>query len=127
MPTLTTSGLCLFKAGVHARTAVSPFRNVSGSAEFIELISGAEGVICNEARYNFISNYSNLNVQTRAVLSDAVSSYVAAQLIANDMSVFTSRVEAEGMINLYMANYEKSRKVLADKKFSDFLRSGSSQ
>ena len=127
MPILTTSGLCFFKAGEHATTSVSPFRNVSGSEFAVAIISGAEAYISSLARYNFAGNYSSLNTQTRDILSEAVSNYAAAILISHDMSKFTSRVEAESMINLYMDNFTKQVEILKDKKVSDFLKSGTNQ
>lgn len=121
MPILTTSGLCLYKAGVNAGSASSPHRNVSGSEFVIAMISGAEAVLSSIARYDFVTNYSSLNSPTRDILSDAASNYVAAQLIAHDMSQFTSRVEAESMINLYMKNYERAIEMIKDKKQNDFI------
>ena len=124
MPILTTSGMVLIKAGKHVDAA---FRNISGAAELIGFISGAEAKISAEARYNFITNYSSLNSQTRLVLDDCVSSYAANFAIAYDMAQYTSRVEAESMINWNTKVWDDSVKLLKEKKVSDFLITGSSQ
>ena len=114
----------MFKAGMKSHAA---FRGISGSDILIQMISGAEAQICSEARYNFIENYNSLNGQTRLLLDDAVSSYVANLMIAYDMSVFTSRVEAESMINLHTNIWNSTKALVKEKKVTDFIINGSSQ
>ena len=124
MPVLTTSGLVLIKAGKKVDIA---FRNVSGQDQLVQIISGAEAFYSNLARYDFVQNYGSLNTRTRAVLDEGVSSRAAIQLIAYDMSQYTSRVEAESMINLHAKIDEECREIFKDKKVTDFQLRGSSQ
>src|SRR3990167_1827915 len=124
MPVLTTSGLVLIKAGKKVDIA---FRNVSGQDQLVQIISGAEAFYSNLARYDFVANYALLNSRTRAILDEGVSSRAAPQLIAYDMAQYTSRVEAESMINLHVKIDEECRELLKDKKVTDFQLRGSSQ
>ena|SRR3990167_579324 len=124
MPILTTSGLCLLKAGKHVDIA---FRNASGSELLNQMISGAEAQFSVSSGYDFVGNYSSLNSRTRAILDEGVSSLVATQLIAYDMAQYTSRVEAESMINIHNTIYETDLKLLKEKNKTDFMLRGSSQ
>lgn len=124
MPVLTTSGLVLLKAGKKVDIA---FRNISGSDQLIQIISGAEAFYSNVARYDFINNYSSLNQRTREILSEGVSSRAATQLIAYDMGQYTSRVEAESMINLHTTIDKDCQLQIKEKQKTDFMLRGSSQ
>ncbi len=60
----------------------------------------AESTINNMARYNFSDTFATLNIDVKQLLSDIASSLVAIEAIAYDMSGYTSRIEAEDMINV---------------------------
>ena len=56
---------------------------------------------CNSiARFNFSDVAATLNADVKGLLSDICSSLVAIEAICYDMSGYTSRVEAEDMINV---------------------------
>ena len=61
----------------------------------------AESTINCMARYNFSDTFAaSLNIDVKQLLSDIASSLVAIEAIAYDMSGYTSRIEAEDMINV---------------------------
>jgi len=77
---------------------------------------------CNvAARYNFSDNYATLNVDARHLLSDICSSLVAIEAICYDMSGYTSRTEAEDMINVLRDGALRGLSILTDKKNQDFI------
>ena len=51
--------------------------------------------------YDFVTNVATLASYTKQILSEYVARYVAVCAIAYNMAGFTSRVEAEDMINVH--------------------------
>jgi len=81
----------------------------------------AESTCNSVARYNFSDNYATLNVDVRHILSDICSSLVAIEAICYDMSGYTSRTEAEDMINVLRDGALRGLSLIRDKKVIDFI------
>ena len=81
----------------------------------------AESTINAMTRYNFSDNYATLNVDVKGILSDIVSSLVAMEAIAYDMSGYTSLSEAESMITVLRDGALRGLSILRDKKAQDFI------
>jgi len=86
-----------------------------------DFMTQAESVINAMVRYNFSDNYSSLNVDTRGILKEVASNLAAIYVIQYDMSGFTSRIEAEDMINILRDAALRGLSVLRDKKVTDFI------
>ena len=86
-----------------------------------DYVSQAESTINSMCRYNFSDNYAVLNVDTKAVLKDVASCLAAIYVIQYDMSGFTSRTEAEDMINVLRDSALRGLSILRDKKVQDFI------
>ena len=112
----TTSGAVLVKAGANANATLK----ISGAAitRFLE-----EGeAFCNlTGRYDFTTNWASLTSNSKAVLAEAVANLAAIYLIQYDMSGYTSRVEAEDMINVLWARFNQCMKVIKDQKSITYL------
>ena len=65
----------------------------------------AEGKICLDTRYDWVTNYASVSAIGKEVLREAVSCLAAVTAINWDMSGFTSRKEALIMINVLWARY----------------------
>jgi len=81
----------------------------------------AESTVNLICRYNFSDNYATLNADVKGLLSDIVSSLVAIEAICYDMSGYTSRIEAEDVINVLRDNALRGLSILRDKKTTDFI------
>ena len=81
----------------------------------------AESTVNVMCRYNFSDNYSTLNADVKGILSDIVSSLVAIEAISYDMSGYTSRTEAEDLINVLRDNAMRGMSIIRDKKQQDFI------
>ncbi len=82
----------------------------------------AESLINILIRINFSDAITaGLNADVKSIFSDFVSSKVAAQAIAYDMSGYTNIDEAQSMINLLMHGYQMVMSILRDKKFTTFI------
>jgi len=72
-------------------------------------------------RKNFSDDYAALNVDVKYIISDVVSSMVAIYGIMYDMSGYTSRTEAEDMINILRDGILRNLSTLRDKKNTRFM------
>ena len=82
----------------------------------------AEAYLNGLARYDFVTNVAEINTITIKLLSEYVARYVAIAAIAFNMSGFTSRIEAENMINIHLARMEKVEKLVREQKVETFLK-----
>jgi hypothetical protein len=73
------------------------------------------------ARDNFSDSYAALNVDVKSIFSDIVSSMVAIQGIAYDMSGYFSLREAEDKINILRDGIQRNMSILRDKKNQKFV------
>lgn len=85
-------------------------------------ISQAESFINAACRYNFSDNYSSLNTDTKGVLKDAATNLAAIYVVTYDMSGYTTRIEAEDVINVLRDAALRDIALLKDKKTTDFIR-----
>lgn len=72
-------------------------------------------------RVNWSDNYAALNVDVKGILTEASSNLAAIYVIQYDMSGFTSRVEAEDMINVLRDAALRALSTLVDKKQQSFM------
>jgi len=114
MGTLCISGAALFKAGANVSTSLV-------EADYDYSILQAEALINSLTRYNWIDNYASLNADVKYLLEDACSNLAAIYLINYDMSGYTSRVEAQTMLDVLYDRANKIIKELTDKKVQDFV------
>lgn len=99
--------------------------NVSASADVEashnQLAAEAEAFLCSLVKYDIVSNWDNLNSTYKEIFSEYAARYGAIGLITYDMSSYTSRIEAEDMINTNWARLRAIRKILEDSDKQDFL------
>lgn len=103
------------KAGKNANTTSK------GEDYTNDYIAQAESVINNVCRFNFSDTYSTLNDDTRQLLKQVASDLAAIYVINYDMSGYSSRIEAEDMINVLRDSALRGLSLLRDKKVSDFI------
>jgi len=80
-----------------------------------------ESVINSLCRFNFSDAYAGLDVDVKGILKEVCSDLVAIYVIQYDMSGFTSRIEAEDMINILRDAALRGLSLLRDKKTQDFI------
>jgi len=86
-------------------------------------ISQAESYINCTARNNFSDNYSGLDADVKRILSEAASNLTAIYGIQFNMAGYSSRIEAEDMINLLFARFIQCIDVLTDDRTQKFMGS----
>lgn len=103
------------KAGANASS-------VSNTEAYInDFMTQAESRINNITRFNWSDAYSTLNADTRGILKEAASNLAAMYVIMYDMSGFTSRIEAEDMVNFLRDAFLAATGLLIDKKRETFI------
>ena len=114
----TTSTLVEMKAGANA-SATS-----SAEAYTNEYISQAEAYI-NVLTENIwavdTAAFAALDAQTSKLLSEAASNLAAIYVIQYDMSGFTTRIEAEDMINVLFARFIQCTELLQKMSAQNFM------
>ncbi|MFW6172572.1 MAG: hypothetical protein ACOC5T_02400 [Elusimicrobiota bacterium] len=100
-------------------------KNVSGDADTEEyhnqLAAEAEAYLCSLTKYDIVGNWDDLNSTYRQLFSEYAARYAAIGMITYDMSGYSSRVEAEDMINTNWARMNTIQKMLEDASIQDFL------
>ena len=72
-------------------------------------------------RYNFSDNYASLNVDVKGILKEVASNLAAIYVIQYDMSGYTTRIEAEDLINILRDGALRGLSLLRDRKAIDFI------
>ena len=85
-------------------------------------LAEVESEINATCRYNFSDSYESLNSDTKGILRQVASNMAAIYVINYDMSGYTSRVEAEDMVNILRDAALRGLSLLRDKKVTDFIR-----
>ena len=103
------------KAGTNASTT----SNVE--AYINDYMTQAESQINAVTRFNWSDAYATLNTDTKGLLKEVASNLAAIYVIQFDMSGFTSRTEAEDMIDVLRDAATRGLSLLRDKKTKEFL------
>ena len=116
--TLATSGAVKLKAGANRPTDDT----VITATQYDTLINESESYVNSLTGVNWIDIYASLNVDAKYILEDAVSSHAALSVINYDMSGYTSRTEAQTMLNVNYARFKDAVDALKEKKVSDWIQ-----
>lgn len=121
--TAASSGQAIALAGRNISNQLSG-GNVSVGSDFIVdlWITEAEAVVNSITRYDWVGNWSSLDADNRRIVSDVVSSLAAMKCIMYDMSGYTSRAEAEIMLDVLRDNAVRGMELLKDQNVRTFVR-----
>ena len=118
---MADTGIFCTGAEVERKAGANASATSSAEAYTNDYIAQAESEINAMCRYNFSDNYASLNDDTKMILKAAASNLAAIYVITYDMSGFTSRIEAESMINVLRDAALREISILRDKKTQDFI------
>ena len=117
--TLASSGSCVIKAGKNISTDWTA--GTRSGSEWDDIINMAEGTVCCASRRDWVAAYSGLSANIKMILDDVTSNLVAMYLVIYDMAGYTSRVEAEDIVNVLRDGALRGLGILRDKKVVDFI------
>ncbi len=114
--TLCASAAVIVKAGANANSTI-----VASSATLTQFINQAEGTIATITRKDWVATYAGLSADVKKVLEEAASNMAASYVVQYDMSGYTSRYEAETMLDVLRDGFLRAISVLRDIKQQTFL------
>lgn len=114
--TLCTSGAAIAKAGVNANSTI-----IASNATLAEWSDEAEGSINLISHKDWIANYAGIGANFKPILADCASDIIAKRIIAYDMSGYTSRAEAQTMLDVIEDNLVKNIAALKETKATDLM------
>lgn len=114
------SGAAVSKAGANASTTATANATIMNKWS-----DDVEAQICALSRFDWIGNYSTYSGSNFInILSDTESDGVAMRIINYDMSGYTSRAEAQTMLNVLRDNFQRNIDFLKEKENQDFNNLG---
>lgn len=113
----------IFCTGTEVQRKAGAGASATATAEAYtnDFIAQAESLINSVCRYNYSDNYSSLNADVKGVLKEVASNIAAIYCIQYDMSGYTTRTEAEDMINILRDAALRGLSILRDKKVQSFI------
>lgn len=112
---LATTAQIQYKAGAGASSTskAEAYTNI--------YVAMAEGVINTMTNKNWCDAYGTLNTDVKGILADAASSLAAMYVIQYDMSGFSSKAEAETMLNVLRDSFVRDVEILKLEANKDFV------
>lgn len=118
---MADTGIFATTAEVQYKAGANASATSKAEAYVNSYMTQVESFINDFCRYNFSDNYATLNVDVKGLLKQIASDLAAIYVIMYDMSGYTSRTEAEDMINILRDSAIRGLSVLRDKKVQDFI------
>lgn len=116
--TFCVSGATLAKAGANV---ADPLPMIDTDYSVDVWITEAESTINVLTRTDYTTSYASLSDAKKKILQDVASSLSAIMAIQYDMSGYTSRVEAEDMINTLRDAALRGLGIIRDEKQQTFI------
>jgi len=118
---MADTGIFATTAEVERKAGANCSATSKAEAYVNDYMTQVESQINCVTRYNWSDAYSGLNVDVKGILKEVASNLAAIYVIQYDMSGFTTRVEAEDMINILRDAALRGLALLRDKKLQDFM------
>ena len=118
---IADTGIFATTAEVSRKAGANASATANVEAYINDFMTQVESQINCAVRYNFSDAYSSLNADVRGILKEIASNLAAIYVIQFDMSGFTSRVEAEDMVNILRDAALRGISILRDKKVEEFM------
>jgi hypothetical protein len=118
---MADTGIFATTAEVSRKAGANASGTSNTEAYINDYMTQVESLINCTCRYNFSDNYSTLNIDVKNILKEIASNLAAIYVIQFDMSGFTSRIEAEDMINILRDAALRGLSILRDQKVVTFI------
>lgn len=122
---MTEGGTLCINADVVKKAGANANSTAVAEASTNVLIKESEGFVCTSCRYDYVTNYTSVSTIGKEILREAVSSHAAIKAIMYDMSGFTSRTEAQTMLDVNYSIFVDCMNILNDDKGKAFILAGS--
>ena len=118
---MADTGIFATTAEVERKAGANASATSKAEAYVNDYMTQVESLINSVTRFNWSDAYSGLNADTKGILKEVASDLAAIYVIQYDMSGYTSRVEAEDIINVLRDSALRGLAILRDKKAQDFI------
>lgn len=119
---MADEGIFCTQADVQRKAGAGASATATAEAYTNHFIGEAESEINVLTRYNWSDDYASLNGDVKEILRQAASNLAAIYVISYDMSGYTSRTEAENIVNILRDSYLRCLSILRDKKAQTFIQ-----
>jgi len=86
------------------------------------LAGQAEAYLTTLMKYDIATNWASLDSVKRKIFSEYAGRFSAVSLISYNMAGYTSRIEAEDMINIHVFRMQQIENLLSQASIKDFLK-----
>ena len=114
-------GIWTKNVDIQAKAGTNANATAKATAATDVYVLEVESLVNATTRFNWSDVYATLNADVKHILKEVSSNICAIYVIQYDMSGFTSRIEAEDMINVLRDGAIRGLSVLRDKKTQDFM------
>lgn len=118
---MADTGIFATTAEVQRKAGANASATSNVEAYINDYMTQVESYINVYCRINYSDTYSSLNADVKGLLKEVASNLAAIYVICYDMSGFSSRSEAESMIDTLRDAAMRGLALLKDKKHSDFI------
>jgi len=118
---MADTGIFATTAEVIRKTGANASATSATEAYINDYMTQVESLINCVTRYNWSDAYSGLNADVKGILKEVASNLAAIYVIEYDFSGFTSRNEAESMINVLRDGALRGMSLLRDQKVQKFM------
>jgi len=118
---MADEGIFATTAEVQRKAGANASATSNTEAYINDYMTQVESQINAVCRFNFSDAYAALNTDVKGILKEVASNLAAIYVIQFDMSGFTSRTEAEDMINVLRDGALRGLSLLRDQKQKDFI------
>lgn len=87
-------------------------------------IKMVEGHICTRAKYDFVTNYSSISPIGKEFLRQLTAAYSAVMVLNYNMAGYTSRTEAQTMLDVCYSIVSEGMNLIDDDNFVEFIKDG---
>jgi hypothetical protein len=118
---MADTGIFATTAEVQRKAGAGASATSKAEAYTNDFMTQAESLINVWTRHNWSDDYASLNADVKGLLKEIASNLAAIYVIQYDMSGFTSRTEAENMVNILRDAALRGLSLLKDKKPQTFM------
>ena len=118
---MVDDGVFTTNAQIQARAGVYANSTAKATAATDVYVLDVEAYVNSKTKFNWSDAFAGLDVDVKALCTEASASLCANKVIVADMSGFTSRAEAQTMLDFNQFNADRAIKELSDKEVSKFM------
>ena len=119
---MTDFGIWTKNVDIQAKAGINANATSKATAATDVYVLEVESMVNVLTRHNWSDDFSGLNADVKNILKEVTSNICAIYVIQSDMSGFTSRIEAEDMINVLRDAALRGLSILRDKKAQEFIK-----